>query len=64
MFHTTTSEVAGRLRNMASATDSFKSDRMDGWKEEAEDDKEVSQVYLRIVHVSVYVYIICMPLNI
>lgn len=46
MFHTSTSVGAGRLRNMASATHTVKSYRMDGWDDEAGDDEGVSHMFI------------------
>lgn len=59
MFHTSTSVEAGRLGNMASATHTVKSHRMDGWDDEAEDDEEVSHMFILALCTYGYVYYIC-----
>lgn len=54
MFHSTTTVGAGRLANMASATHSVKSHRMEG-KEDAEDVREDSRMFILTKCTSMYI---------
>lgn len=58
MFHTITTVGARSLCDTASATQSVKSHWMDGYKEEAGDNKDVSHVFILAMHTYLNVYYI------